>query len=374
MVHKDFKRRRHRYFGFTLVELLVVIAIIGILVALLLPAVQAAREAARRMSCGNNLKQLMLACHNYHDTFKVLPPMRAGSAGPTTDVRKCCVWDNEQSMSGWVSLLPFYEQGPMYNTVSGQNFGPVPWAGDYIPWRTQIPTLMCPSEGPIHVNTGSSTYRFSLGTTVLDNHHGHAQDWGQPSTGMFTAINGDENPAGWNKARCWGLRDIKDGLSNTIGLAERRTGNPDKKGDIANVADFVANQRNNSNLKNKTGFKNLVNDCMAKANQYGGRQYNDTGVSIECHGAGGGDFPGDRWCDGRPYFNGFNTLVAPNGPSCQEDQGDWNWMMMSASSRHPGIVQGAMGDGSVRAVSDTIDLNTWWALGGRSEGDTVGDF
>lgn len=370
---REIKRQRfRRYLGFTLVELLVVIAIIGILVALLLPAVQAAREAARRMSCGNNLKQLALACHNYHDTYKALNPMRTGTDGaPSNDYNPAAPnnpIDNDQCISGWVSLLNFYEQGPLYNQVSSQNFGPVPWDGDYPPWRTQIPTLLCPSDGVARMDTGSSSYRFSLGTTVLDNHDGHGQDWNQPSTGMFTAL------TTWTRARTWGLKDVKDGLSNTIALAERRMGNRDQRNDIAHVANFIPAMRANSNNKTKAGYKALVDSCLTTTTQYGGKKYNDTGVQIEAQGSGGGQFPGDRWADGRPYFASFNTLVPPNGPSCQEDQGDWNWMMMAASSRHPGVVQAALGDGSVRAISETIDQPTWWALGGRSDGETIANF
>src|SRR5688500_13046230 len=113
--------------GFTLVELLVVIAIIGILVAMLLPAVQAAREAARRSSCSNNIKQLGIACHNYHDVHKTLPPMRIG-------------WpygNNSECLSGFVSLCPFMEQQPLANQVRGGDPSvPVPWDGNFKPWAT----------------------------------------------------------------------------------------------------------------------------------------------------------------------------------------------------------------------------------------------
>ena len=98
--------------GFTLVELLVVIAIIGILVALLLPAVQAAREAARRMSCGNNLKQVALAIHNYHDTFKVFPPGSVHS-GPPATFPLPVPW----SWGMMMLTLPFMEGGNLYGTV-----------------------------------------------------------------------------------------------------------------------------------------------------------------------------------------------------------------------------------------------------------------
>ena len=298
------RRRRVTTAGFTLVELLVVIAIIGVLVALLLPAVQAAREAARRMSCGNNLKQAGIAIHNYHDTFNVLPPMRIGDNGNNGVWRPGDPADNEECLSGWVSLTPFFEQNPIAQKVASDRGGPIPWDNTYQPWRTQIPGLLCPSDGPARTNTGSSSYRFCLGTTVLDNHDGHGQDWNQPSTGMFTAV------GTWNRARHWRFSDVRDGLSNTIALGERRTGNRDRREDIAHVANSRSSMRTNSNMKNATGYLNLVNDCLTTTSQYGGKKYNDSGP-IEAHGSGGGDFPGDRWCDGRPYFAAFNTLVAP---------------------------------------------------------------
>ena len=375
-------RRKVAATGFTLVELLVVIAIIGVLVALLLPAVQAAREAARRSSCANNLKQAGIAFHNYHDTFQSLPGMTIGNkwrsppgvVNPVASMPNQGQPDNQECLSGWVSLCPFMEQNPIAQTVAGHLGGPVPWEGAYQPWKTQIPTLLCPSDGPVHLGIGSNSYKFCLGTTVLDNNQGRAQNWGQPSTGMFTAAQND-NDAG-SLVRAWRFSDVTDGLSNTIAIAERRNGNRDRREDIAHVADFLGDgaMRSASNLKNVTGYQQLNDLCMATTSQYGGKKYNDTGVSIECHGAGGGDFPGDRWCDGRPYFSGFNAIVKPNGPSCNPDQGDWGWVMMTASSRHPGVVQCVLGDGSVKGISETIALPIWWNLGMKGDGNPVGQF
>src|SRR5690606_35651696 len=121
--------------GFTLVELLVVIAIIGVLVALLLPAVQQAREAARRMQCSNNLKQMGLALHNYHDTYGSFPPRATGTThGPNGDSH------NNGRLNGLIPLLPFLEQGAMYDRIATGDgtrapFGPATWIG-WEPWNT----------------------------------------------------------------------------------------------------------------------------------------------------------------------------------------------------------------------------------------------
>ena len=116
-------RKTRRLSGFTLVELLVVIAIIGVLVALLLPAVQAAREAARRSSCSNNLRQHALAMHNYHDTYKAFPHIRGGQLAnnvpyPGNVYPGCPGWINSTGFSWRVLILPFMEQQPLANTIN----------------------------------------------------------------------------------------------------------------------------------------------------------------------------------------------------------------------------------------------------------------
>lgn len=280
-------KRLVRLRAFTLVELLVVIAIIGILIALLLPAVQAAREAARRSQCTNNLKQLALAAHNYADVNKVLPPGQTGTGtlwGDNTPPADA-VNTNTQRLSTWVLLLPYYEQQALYSQISGPltvngtilpAWGRAPTANDpgnpsnsrfYPPWTTQIDVLMCPSDGKIRQkgpnDQGRTNYRTSVGDSI---YRGYARD-GSPADcrGVF------------------GLRDgcefalITDGTSNTVMFSERLFGGNAvliKEGYATNVTSFnsctntFVSQANVSMCGIRPVLMKLTQEVMA---QRGGR-------------------------------------------------------------------------------------------------------
>ena len=211
-------RLRKSWPAFTLVELLVVIAIIGILVALLLPAVQAAREAARRMSCSNNLKQMALAMHNYQDTHQVLPTVTGtnGAGG----------WGNNQlhnfeRLSPFALVLPFLEQqqltdaikaGGIVNSASGYNYnpgGPHSLQYDYLPYNQRVPAYICPSDGKFPTIAGGRHQGYiNYGVSVGD------QIWGN-------AWSNHETRGIWSHNKKVKLGSMKDGTSNTIMLAEK---------------------------------------------------------------------------------------------------------------------------------------------------------
>jgi prepilin-type N-terminal cleavage/methylation domain-containing protein len=359
---KSFVRRSK---AFTLVELLVVIAIIGILIALLLPAVQAAREAARRMQCTNHLKQLGLANHNYHDVYKVLPPYRCGTGGSGSI-------DSGYRMSGLVSLAPFYEAQPVYDHARSHNFGPVPWDTWGNVWTVRIPTLICPSDEEItRSGFGNASYKFCIGTQTNYNENEWGGTWGGiESNGCYNAIGNPGWDGNWNRKKCFGFRDIRDGTSNTIAMSERRIGNLVLWYDVANVAQGPGVIPSNRDSLNPLDWYNA---CLTTTSQYAGKRYNDTGVEIHTND----NRPGERWADGQTYYAAFNTIIPPNGPSCFElessgnDRGRGVW---AATSRHPGIVNGLLADGSVRQIANDINTTTWWALGTRAGNEILGEY
>ena len=342
-----FRSPRRR--AFTLVELLVVIAIIGILIALLLPAVQAAREAARRSQCTNNLKQIGLALQNYHDTYNRIPALRGGTAGTNP-------WNNGNNgqLSAWIGLLPFMEQGPLWEKISKGDstyppFGPAAWSASFAPFRQQVPALLCPSD-PAGTNRdpnstqGRTNYMFSVGDTMNDNAYGETR-------GVFAGQR-------WRR-----FADITDGLSNTIALAERAISNGDNKILGGTTYGTASGMDTNPTL------------CLATRGTNG---LYASGITVS-YGTG------RYWGDGRPNWCGVTTVLPPNSPSCRSNE-DYHWGIWSASSYHPGGANGLMTDGSVHFFSETINTGNlsaaqvssgpspygvWGALGSRNGGETV---
>jgi|SRR6056297_407557 len=342
---------RFKRAGFTLVELLVVIAIIGVLVGLLLPAVQSAREAARRMSCSNNAKQIGLALHNYASAFKIFPAHRAGTTGFRGYFGAPIAGTNQQSnrcrLGMQVGLLPFLEQQALWDQISNPvtvqfngnvrtepypAMGPVPWMGQYTAWRTLVSAYNCPSDPGPPQTFGSTNYAACVGDVI--DQLGSRNPARETRRGIFMV-------ALHNR-----FRDIVDGTGNTIAIAEiaNNTGSREVTGTAA--YDTGINVRLNPN------------ECAELIDPLRPKFYRQ-GVLLFGYPAPLGKFGnsvrGGRWSDGGGNLTIVNTVLPPNKPSCSAGGGDAAAGIWTASSYHPGGIHVVMGDGSVHFISENID-------------------
>ncbi len=308
-------RRTH---GFTLVELLVVIAIIGILISLLLPAVQFAREAARRISCGNHVKQQMLALLMYHDSHQAFPPghLETGTTGRTY-----------RHQFGWQAfILPYVEEQALHLQINFQQTAGSPHnrqVGGY-----EVSVYLCPSDpiGRVDLQWAPTNY--------LGNQGIHCRCRGKKCSGVF----------GHNTFTR--LREIKDGTSNTIAIGETL------KGDM-----------NPTSLKDNYIFARRGGGVGANAENIRSCQALLPNASDRA----------TRWLGGKPENNLLNTSRPPNDLFFDCKAPHNGCTNFAARSAHPGGAMFGMCDGSVQRFSNGIAHRTIQALGTIREGDNAND-
>jgi len=396
--------KRTSSLGFTLVELLVVIAIIGVMVGLLLPAVQAAREAARRMSCGNNFKQIGLGIHNYHAAYNAMPINGAG-----TDPSTRRIWfDSDTTGNNWrlsmlVGLTPFVEQQALWEQISSRSivggtwpaFGPTPQNINYRPWATDISGFRCPSDPGVGLPAlGRTNYGACNGDSTQNGYYGvgiSIDTWtgGALRPGSIYPLGNAASLASHRGMFVGHLstkfRDVLDGLSNTIMAGELATdlGDRDIRTSIIRQApneSFVV--QNPSYCQDTPGIIDPARPGFVLA-----------GVNIN-------PSRGFRWADFAPGITGCFTILPPNRELCGEGNDVFGSVTSTVSSRHQGGAHVLMGDGAVKFVTDSIEAGNsrnrmvvaggtaafnnapgsrspyglWGSLGTRASSETVGEF
>ena len=305
--------------GFTLIELLVVIAIIAVLISLLLPAVQSAREAARRAQCVNNLKQIGLACHNYENSIGVMP----GSylVYPVTQ------------FSALTMLLPHLEQTVLFNSVNF--FFPCTDTRNSTVFNARVSAFQCPSDldNPIPSLGGQTNYMADMGSWIV---------W-QMASGPNTGL---PNPNGvfWGNSSTR-FASITDGLSNTGFFSERV---------MADGSNAIISRE--SDVFFSPAAPLTVDDAVTQCNA----------VDINSLSSQFPLFMGAPWINGQHIFQ---HVMPPNTRSC----GFFTALraVMPPSSRHPGGVNLLVGDGSVKFIKNSINTPVWRALGTIAGGEVI---
>ncbi len=341
--------------AFTLIELLVVIAIIGVLIALLLPAVQAAREAARRMQCTNNLKQLGIALHNYHSALNSFP---VGFLYPQNGQVYPGVPALHYRWSVLAQLSPYLEQSSVYDALNmnwpiaagpAAVLGTPPWtpfAANLTVMATKVSLFLCPSDGsqppsPLAggLTSGPSNYQFCAGDGSPGSANPGDAGVSVPANGAFVL-----GPS-------QSIATITDGSSNTVAAAEQLIG-PAAGG-----------------ASTQSGATPRPAD-VRRAAAVGSTPLSDSG----CESPSGWRLDkGYGWWDGDYRTTLYNHYLTPNSRryDCWQSSPPHNPAWKAARSNHPGGVNTLFCDGHVRFIKDSVNLATWRGMATRAGGEVL---
>ncbi len=367
----EYRTLSHSRSGRTLLVVIVCALCLLIVLAILFPAVEAGREAARRMSCSNNFKQIGLGFHNYHATYDQLPP-GCGGTGPTPDNDDL---SNQRRLSALVPIVPYLESSPLWSQISnpyetgdksapeypddegkhvkgnlhdrdqldemstapgplvnddGENYlpsmGPAPWrANVYPPWQKGMWCYRCPSDAVERPSkhAGLTNYALCYGDGIDKVGESEVSI---SQRGVFA------------NGRARRFDDITDGMSNTMMMAEVNTfdGTRHATGSIA---------------ANISGLKDNPSKCLATIDQYGNYR---TGTTLRMTPDGQAS-RGGNWADGAILWSGITTVLPPNSPSCDTSIDILLEGVFSAASHHAGGCHVLMADGAVKFITDSID-------------------
>ena len=311
--------------GFTLIELLVVIAIIAVLMSILLPAVQSAREAARLTQCRNNLHNLGIALHNYHDSLGSFPSgYISNSNDPARDPQ---TYDGPQGWAWGALLLPYMEQGSLSGRFDMNRPCWDPANAELA--RTQLPAFLCPSaaggDGPFEVKNAAGTVLATFARSSYVANVGQEEPWGQ----TLTTWDGVADGPLYRNSRVREA-DVRDGLSNTVFLGEHHP--------VISSKTWV-------------GVVPGADVCPTDPDRFPGTTCDAAATLVQAHSG--------------PAAGELDVIHPPNAPTCHVCQ---------MYAEHHGGCNVLLGDGRARFVSEFINADTWAALSSRAKREVVADY
>ena len=336
-------RRGIRRSGFTLIEMIVVISIVGLLIALLLPAVQAARESARRSQCANNLKQIGMSLHNYEASNRSFP---LNWGNPRVDPTKGQpYYVGVRPYSALTRVLPYLEQHPLFSSINfsvetypSDDHSQFPFPQNQTAFSTSIVVYVCPSESLSNARPHGCNYRGNYGVGP------------RPATSWETIDSGN---GFYSFPGVLGPNSFPDGLSHTVAYSERLLGTGEVGG-VQPARDFGEILVMPFCLDRDADY---ALDCCRVASANGFPAYREAGFTW---------FFGDFEC------TAYNHAQEPNGriPDAISRGGGWAGIV-TARSLHPAGVNSLMADGSVRFVSESIGRRVWRGLGTRNGDELI---